>query len=102
MDIKPYIDYFDEISHLDRSEQFKLLEQANQQIEQNYKFPILSVLPLGLRLFCLAVFCGGSYLLFGHSLWLLAVAAFIGLIVSRVITSEITDSLLRNALLKLT
>jgi len=98
MDIKQYIDYFDEISHLKREQQFTLLEQARNDIHGRSKFPILSFIPPFVRLTLILLFAGGSYLVFGYSGWMLLLSFFLGLICSRVVITEINDSLMLKAL----
>ena len=94
MDIKQYIDYFEEIAHLDRDEQFKLIEQASKQVHQRFQFPILNILPIVLRVVFLILFCGGSYLLFGYALWLVLGSALAALIVAKIFITETKDKLL--------
>lgn len=101
MDIKQYIDYFEEIAHLDRSEQFKLIEQASERVNKRFGFEILNWLPIALRLMFLALFCGGSYLLFGYALWLVLGSALAALIVSKVFITETKDKLLINEIKQL-
>ena len=98
MDIKQYIDYFNEISHLKRDMQFKLLEQARNDIHKSYKFPILTFVSYFFRLTFLLLFAGGSYLLFGFSSWILVVSLLLGLLCSRIATTEINDSLILKAI----
>ncbi len=100
MDIKQYIDYFDEISHLKRDIQFRLLEQARDEININYKLPILAILSPFVRLTFVLLFTGGCYLLFGFSSWRLLLSLLLGLLCSRVIVTEISDSLMLKALKK--
>ena len=98
MDIKQYIDYFDDISHLERSKQFSLIENACEQVHQKYKFPILTVLPHIIRILMLVIICGGSYVLFAGAVWALVVSFLVGIIVARVVITEIKDSLILKAL----
>lgn len=98
MDIKQYIDYFDEISHLKREQQFTLLEQARNDIHGRSKFPILSFILPFVRLTLILLFAGGSYLVFGYSGWMFLLSFFLGLICSRVVITEINDSLMLKAL----
>jgi len=98
MDIKQYIDYFDEISHLEREEQFILLEGARDEIHARLKFPILSFIPGFIRLTLILLFVGGSYFIFGYSIWLLVVSFFLSLICSRIVIMEIRDSLMLKAI----
>ncbi len=100
MNIKQYIDYFDEISHLKRDVQFEFLEQVRNEIHKNYKFPILTFLPYLIRLMFVLLFTGGSYFIFGFSNWVLVLSLFLGLIFSKVATTEISDSIILKALKK--
>lgn len=88
MDIKQYIDYFDELAHLERSEQFNLLDQACN------KLPYLKFISIVIRLLSITIICGGVYLLFGYSLWLLLGSLLASLIVAKVIATEISDKLI--------
>ena len=98
MDIKQYIDHFDEISHLKRDVQFKLLEQARNEINKSYKFPILTFLSYFVRLTFVFLFTYGSYLFFGFSSWILVLSLLLGLLCSRIATTEINDSLISKSL----
>lgn len=98
MDIKPYIDYFDEISHLKREQQFMLLEQARNEIHSSSKFPILAFIPCFFRLTFILLFVGGSYLIFGYSNWILILSFFLGLLGSTLVITEINESLILKAL----
>lgn len=100
MDIKQYIDYFDEISHLKRDQQFTLLEQARNDIHARSKFPVLSLIPYVVYLAFIFLFTGGSYFIFGYSGWILLLSLFLGLLCSRVVITEINDSLMLKALRK--
>ena len=93
MEIKQYIDYFDEISHLKRDVQFELLEQASKEIHKTYRFPILTFISLFVRLTFVLVFTGGSYLLFGFSNWVLTLSLILGLLCSKITVTEINDSI---------
>jgi len=98
MDIKQYIDYFDEISHLEREQQFTLLEQARNDIHARAKFPILIVIPYLVYSVFIFLFAGGSYFVFGYSSWIFILSVFLGLLFSRVVITEINDSLMLKAL----
>ncbi len=100
MDIKQYIDYFDEISHLKRDIQFKLLEQARKEIHESYKFPILAFISFFVRLTFVLLFTGGSYLLFGFSNWMLTLPLLLGLFCSKIAVTEINDSIILKFLKK--
>lgn len=94
MNIKQYIDYFDEISHLERDIQFKILEQTHKEINKNYKFPILALISFFVRLTVVLLFTGGSYLLFGFSSWILVMSLFLGLLCSKIAVTEINDAII--------
>lgn len=98
MDIKQYIDYFDELSHLKRDQQFTLLEQARNDIHAGSKFPILGLIPYFVRLIAIVLFAGGSFLFFGYSTWILILSVFLSLLCSRLVITEINDSLMLKAL----
>ena len=98
MDVKPYIDYFEEIAHLERDKQFDLLEQACEQINASSSLPVFPLITHLVRLVFLLLLLGGSYLLFGLTIWILALASVVGLLAARVVSSEITDTLIRKAL----
>lgn len=100
MDIKQYIDYFKEISHLKREQQFSLLEQACNEVNSNANFPILVIIPYVIRLIFILIFVGGSYLAVGYSSWIFALTILLSLLCSRVVTTEIKDSLILKALKK--
>jgi hypothetical protein len=98
MDIKPYIDYFDEISHLKREQQFTLLELARDDIGTRSKLPILSLIPCCVHFTCLCFFVGGSFLVFGYSGWVLVLSFLLSLLCARFLITEITDALMLKAL----
>lgn len=98
MNIKPYIDYFDEISHLKREQQFTLLEQARNEVHASSKFPILAFIPYFFRLTFILLFAGGTYLVFGYSSWMLILSFFLGLLSSTLVITEINESLILKAL----
>jgi hypothetical protein len=100
MDIKQYIEYFDEIAHLERDKQFDALESAVRDVHAEYRFPILVVLPHIIRLIIIAVFAGSSYMMFGYSIWFIVGSYFIGLIVAKIFITEINDRLILKALVK--
>ena len=94
MNIKQYIDYFDEISHLKRDVQFKILEQTHNEIHKSYKFPILAFISFFVRLTFVLLFTGGSYLIFGFSSWILAMSLLLALLCSKIAVTEINDSII--------
>lgn len=98
MDIKQYIDYFDEISHLKRDQQFTLLELARDDIDTQSKLPILSLIPCCIHFTCLCFFVGGSFLVFGYLGWLLLFSFVLSLLCARFLITEIIDALMLSAL----
>ena len=98
MDIKQYIDCFDVISHLEREQQFTLLEQARDDISARSKFPILAFMPYFFRLTFIFLFAGGSYLVFGYSSWILMLSFFLGLVFSTLVITEVNESLILKSL----
>lgn len=100
MNIKAYIDHFSDISHLERDQQFLLLEKAKNDACLKLKFLNFSTLTLTLliRTLLLIVLVGGGYLLFGYSAWLLILTVFLSLLFSRVAVTEINTHLLSKSL----
>ena len=98
MDIKQYIDCFDEISHLKREQQFTLLEQARDDIFTGSKFSILGFMPYFFRLAFICLFAGASYLVFGYSSWMFILSFFLGLVFSTLVITEINESLILKSL----
>ena len=98
MDIKQYIDCFDEISHLKREQQFTLLEQARDDICAGSKFPMFAFMPYFFRFTFICLFAGASYLVFGYSIWILILSFFLGLVFSTFVITEINESLILKSL----
>ncbi|MEE1674376.1 hypothetical protein SNR37_003815 [Agarivorans aestuarii] len=98
MDVKPYIDYFDEIAHLDREQQFTLLEKAFEQVNGSATLPVLPLLKYSARISFVLIFMAASYLVFGSSTWALVLSALFGLLGARLVITEISDKLIRKAL----
>jgi len=98
MNIKAYIDHFSDISHLERDQQFLLLEKAKNDACLKLKFLNFSTLTLLIRTLLLIVLVGGGYLLFGYSAWLLILTVFLSLLFSRVAVTEINTHLLSKSL----
>lgn len=98
MDIKHYIDKLDAISHLERHEQFPLLEQAKAEGLKRYRlisYPTITFcLPL---LFILAV-AAIYYAIAGFSSVLPIVAIIGGLLASRVVVMHLDDKLIQQGL----
>lgn len=100
MDIKRYIDYFKEITHLTREQQFTLLEQAHDDLNSISKLPLLVIIPLIIRVTFIALFMGGSYLIFGYSNIGFILSLLVSLLCSTFAITEINESLMLKALKK--
>ncbi|MFD2165505.1 hypothetical protein ACFSJY_04435 [Thalassotalea euphylliae] len=98
MDIKLYIDYFDEISHLDRDKQFELLEKAYRDVLASHKVPLFSIIPTMFRLMFLVSMLCASYFFFDMAIWSIVVGTLLGLLMARVAITEVKDSMLKKAL----
>lgn len=98
MNIKAYIDQFNEISHLKRDQQFLLLEKASNDACSKLKFLNFSMIAFLIRTLFITIISGGSYLLFGYSAWLLIVTLFVSLLFSTVAVTEINTYLLSKSL----
>ena len=101
MNIKAYIDQFQEISHLKRDQQFLLLEKAQKDASSQLKGLNLSVIAFLLRSVFIAVITGGSYLVFGYSAGLFFITLLISLLLSTVAVTEINTHLLSKSLKKI-
>lgn len=98
MDIKAYIDHFNDISHLKREQQFLLLKEASDDASSQLKFLNFATIAVVIRLFSLLIFVGGSYFIFGYVAWILIVTVLLGLLISRVAVTEINTYLLSKSL----
>ena len=98
MNIKHYIDRFDEIAHLPRDQQFDLLEQARFEIESNTPWPSFSVISSLLRFGLVLLLTASSYMIWGLSNWLLLASVIVALLLSRVAITEINDNLMLKGL----
>jgi hypothetical protein len=98
MNIKAYIDHFSEISHLERDQQFLLLEEAHNDACSKLKFLNFSTITILVRMLFLIVVVGGGYLMFGYSSWLLILTVLLSLLFSRVAVTEINTHLLSKSL----
>ena len=98
MNIKAYIDYFKDISHLKREQQYDLLEQALNEACSKLKPFNFSIIAFFIRIIFIVIISGSCYLLFGYSALLAIVSLFFGLLFSRIAISEINTSLLSKSL----
>jgi hypothetical protein len=101
MNIKAYIDQFNEISHLKREQQFLLLERASNDACSRLKFLNFSLMAFLIRTMFITILSGGSYFFFGYSAWLLIVTLFLGLLFSTIAVTEINTHLLSKSLKKI-
>ncbi|QJR80764.1 hypothetical protein CA267_008225 [Alteromonas pelagimontana] len=98
MDIKAYIDHFQEISAMERSQQFDILEQARKEAEAHFHLKALETLqPLIPILLVLAV-AALLYVFWSFTSWLPIVALLVGLLISRVLVKELEAHLMAKGL----
>jgi hypothetical protein len=98
MNIKTYLDYFDEISDLPRDEQFTLLDRAHQLIQDEgaiSKFTLVSCLG---PIMSVAALVSAGILLLGKSILIIIISVVFGLLLSRVVVNELNTSLLSRGL----
>lgn len=98
MNIKAYIDYFEELKELKRDEQFERLEKARDEVIEKAKLPVFDIMSYVTPVFCLLILVGTGYFLFSFSYFGLSILSIISLLLSRVIVTEVNSSLLRKAL----
>ena len=98
MNIKAYIDYFNEISDLKRDQQYVLLEQASNEACSALKPLNFTIIAFLIRLVFILIISGGYYLLFGYSSLSVIVSIFFGLLFSRIAITEINTSILSKSL----
>lgn len=101
MNIKAYLDYFSDISHLARDQQYLLLDQAHNEACSRLKPLSFNSIALLIRTIFIVIFTGGCYLFFGYSSLLVIGSIFFSLLVSRVIITEVNTSILSKSLKKL-
>lgn len=101
MNIKAYIDQLNEISHLERDQQFLLLERASKDACTQLKFLNFSTIAFLIRTLFITIISGGSYVLFGYSAWLLISTVMLSLVLSTVAVTEINTYLLTKSLKKI-
>ncbi|GAA0816545.1 hypothetical protein GCM10009111_16460 [Colwellia asteriadis] len=98
MNIKAYIDYFNEIKSLPRDQQFSLLSQARNDVIDNRVINPFTLITFAFPIFFIALLNTATYLLWGYSIVLMVIAVFIALLISRVVTNEVLDTLLLKSL----
>ena len=100
MDPKAYIDEFACITHLPREQQFKEIEAAIKAIRRDSALPILPLIGAVIPALIVVALVALMFFIFGGESWTLVIAAIFGLLVSRVVTSELRAKLLNKALIK--
>ncbi|NMP33464.1 hypothetical protein HII17_18105 [Thalassotalea sp. M1531] len=98
MNTKDYIERFDEISHLSRAQQFDILEQVKDEIQSSSALLSFTAITFIVRVSCMLILLGASYIFWEPSTWTLFLAVFLGLIVSRVLVTEIKDHIVLKGL----
>lgn len=98
MDIKEYIECFDEISHLSRDKQFTVLEQARNEIQSNTSLPSFAFIAFIVRVSFIFLFLGANYFLWELSILKFVVSVLLGLLFARVLVSEINSRLMLRGL----
>jgi hypothetical protein len=98
MNIKAYIDYFSEISHLERDKQYVLLEQACNDACSKLRPFNFSIIAFLIRATFILIISGGCYLLFGYSGLLAIVSLFFGLLFSRIAVTEFNTHFMLKSL----
>ncbi len=98
MDIKEYIERYDEISHLSREQQFSVLEQARDEIQSNTLLPSFAVIGFIVRVSFISLFLGANYFLWEISTLKFVLSVLLGLVFARVVVSEINGRLMLNGL----
>ncbi|WP_100658757.1 hypothetical protein [Alteromonas flava] len=101
MDIKGYIDYFAEISHLPRNEQFTYLERARDKINQRWPIPYFFALAVLIRALVLGATYALTALVLHWPLWAIVITMIFALLFARLIENEITCHQVRQQLKKI-
>ncbi len=98
MDIKEYIESFEEISQLSRDKQFTLLEQARDEIQSNTSLPSFAVIAFIVRVSCISLFFSACYFFSEFSTLNIVISVLLGLLFARIIISEINSHLILKGL----
>ena len=98
MNIKAYIDCFEEISALPRDQQFEYLAAAQKSVESSLPLPVFTSIAILSRIIAIGLF--GLVLLsfIDFAIWVIALAVVGGLLVARVVISEVNTHLLKKHL----
>lgn len=98
MDIKPYIDSYEQLKSFPRDKQFDLLEQAVKNIHSHYGFAVLELAPQIIRIIFILLCAAASYTFFDTAMWAFIAGIIVALICSRITISEFTDRVLQKEL----
>ena len=98
MNIKAYIDQFDAIRHLPRDRQFVFLDRAQKAVEARFPISLFSLIEIGAPVLSVALIVGAIFLFSEASLLFIGIGIVAGLLLARVVVTELSTSLLRNAL----
>jgi hypothetical protein len=101
MNIKAYLDYFSDISHLARDQQYLLLEQAHNEACSRLKPLSFNSIALLIRTIFIVIITGGCYLFFGYSIVLLMMSVLLALLIARVVITEFNSAMLTKSLEKI-
>ena len=100
MNIKAYIDYFDEIADLKRDKQFTLLEQARDEIVGESTFSIFNLVSYFFPLTFVVIAISLTLYFYGYSIFGGFISVLISLLLSRIAVTEINSRLMRKGLNK--
>lgn len=98
MNIKAYIDQFDAIRHLPRDRQFVFLEMAQKAVEARFPISLFAIIEIVGPILSVGLIVGAIFLFSEASLLFIGVGIVAGLLLARVLVTELSTSLLRNAL----
>jgi len=101
MNIKAYLDYFSDISHFARDQQYLLLEQAHNEACSRLNPLSFNSIALLIRTIFIVIFTGGCYLFFGYSIILLMMSVLLALLIARVVITEFNSAILTKSLKKI-
>lgn len=94
MNVKAYIDYFDDLSKLSRDKQFSTIEKARDQVVGKFGFPIFNLISYAIPIMLVMTLGALSYFVLGFSTIGLIVTCVIALLIARVVVNELNVLLL--------
>ena len=98
MNIKAYIDYFEEIASEPREKQFSLLASAQKEICKRINIRIFDLIAFVIPLLCLSCGISAVALFWQSPIWVLLITGIAMLLVARVIVSELNARLVYKGL----